>query len=51
MQRGKTPPMNVLYDAKQSDDEAPVMQELGNAEYLFIAITPRSIIAKSGSTW
>ena len=40
------------YDTKQSDAEIPVMLELwGNAEYSFIAITPRSTLARSGSTW
>ena len=32
------------YDSKQSDGEVPVM--LGNAEYPFIAITPRSVLAR-----
>ena len=33
------------YDTKQSDAGA-----LGNVEYPFIAITPRSTLARSGST-
>ena len=36
------------YDTKQSDCE---ITALGNAEYPFIAIAPRSILAHSGSTW
>ena len=34
------------YDTKKSDGEA-----LGNAEYPFIAIIPRSNLARSGITW
>ena len=34
------------YDIKQSEGEALVM-----LEYPFIAISPRSILAQSGSTW
>ena len=37
------------YDTKQSDGEVPVT--LWNAEYPIIAITPRSTLAHSGSTW
>ena len=37
------------YDTKQSDGEDPA-GALGNAEYPFIAIAPRSILARSGST-
>ena len=33
---------------KQSDGEIPA---LGNMEYAFIAITPWSTLAQSGSTW
>ena len=41
-----------IYDTKQSDDEASVMLELwGNAKLTFIAITPRSILDRKGSTW
>ena len=36
------------YDTKQYDGEVPVME---NAEYSFIAITPRSTLARSSSTW
>ena len=40
------------YDTKQSDGEVPAMLELmGNMEYPFIAIAPRSTLARSGSTW
>ena len=35
------------YDTKQSDGEAAA---LGNAEYRFIDITPRSTLARSGDT-
>ena len=36
---------------RQYDDEVPVMVELlGNAEHLFIAIVPRSTLVLSGST-
>ena len=39
------------YDIKQFDDEAPVMLgALGNAEYPFVAIAPRSLLARSSST-
>ena len=41
-----------VYDTKQTDGESTVMLELwGNTEYPFIAITPRSTLARSGSTW
>ena len=45
------PPCNKCpgYDTKQPDGEIPAL--LGNAEYPFIAITPRSTLARSGSTW
>ena len=37
---------------KQSDSVAPVMLEIwGEAQYPFIAITPRSTLARSGNTW
>ena len=39
------------YDNKQSDDEIPVMVELENAEYLFIAIPLGSTLARCGNTW
>ena len=40
------------YDTKQSDGEVPIITwALGNAEYPFIAITPRSTLARSGSPW
>ena len=32
------------YDLKQPDGEAPVSEALGNMEYLFIALTPRSTL-------
>ena len=35
------------YDTKQSDGTGA----LGNAEYPFIAVAPRSTLARSGSTW
>ena len=52
LQRGKTPPNECPgYDTKQSDGEVPVNAgALGNAEYPFIAIAPRSTLARSGST-
>ena len=51
-QRGKTSPNECPgYDTKRSDIEAPVMLELwemrGNP---FIAIAPRSTLARNGST-
>ena len=39
------------YDTKQSDGEVHDTEILGNADYPFIAIIPRSILARSGSTW
>ena len=40
------------YDTKQSDGEVPVMPELlGNAEYPFIAISPRYTLVQSSNTW
>ena len=42
--------MNVLRnDSKPSDDETAGV--LGNSEYHFIAIAPKSTLARSGSTW
>ena len=38
------------YDIKQSDGEAPVLEIWINAEYSFIAITPKSTLTRSGST-
>ena len=39
------------YETKQSDGEVPVMLEiLGSAEHLFIAIAPRSNLARNGNT-
>ena len=44
---GKTPPQRVSwYDTKQSDAGA-----LGNTEHPFIAIAPRSTLARPSSTW
>ena len=41
-----------VYNIKQSEGDDPVIRELlGNAEYLFIAITPRSTLARSDNTW
>ena len=37
------------HDTKQSDSEVP--GALGNVEYPFIAIAPRSTLARSGSIW
>ena len=43
----KTPLMSFLkYDSKQYDAGG-----LGNAEYPFIAITPRSTLAWTGNSW
>ena len=52
LQRGKIPTTSVLaYDTRQSDGEASSnARVLGNAEYSFIAIAPRSTLARSGST-
>ena len=50
LQRGKI--IRPGYDTKQSDPKALAMLELlGNTEYPFIAITPRSTLAWSGSSW
>ena len=52
LQRGKTP-LNECpeYDTKQSNIEAPVMLEFGGIwSTFFIAIAPRSTLARSGST-
>ena len=38
------------YNTKQSDSEA-LAGALGNTEYPFTAITSRSTLARSGSTW
>ena len=48
--RGVIPPHNGYpgYDTKQSDSDVGGM---GNAVHVFIAIAPRSILARSGSTW
>ena len=47
---GKTPP--TKYETKQSVCEAPLITDtLKNADYTFIAITPRSTLVLSGSTW
>ena len=37
------------YDIKQSDGSS--FGDLGNVEYPFIAIAPRSSLAQSGSIW
>ena len=52
-QRSKTSPNECpKYDTKQSDGEVSEMLELlGYAEYPFIAITRRSTLARSSSTW
>ena len=40
------------YDTKQSDGEAPLVLEFwGMRSTPFIAIDPRSILARNGSTW
>ena len=39
---------NTVYNTKQSDGEDPVTLELKST--LFIAIAPRSALARSGST-
>ena len=40
------------YDTKQSDGETVVMVVLwGIEKYPFIAITPKSTLTRSGSTW
>ena len=52
--RGVRPPPNECprYDTKQpdGDDTKQPAGALGNAEYPFIAIAPRSTLARSGST-
>ena len=35
----------LIYNIKPSDGKAPVSGALGNMEYLFIAIAPRSTLA------
>ena len=44
LQRGKTPPVSVLHMTLSN-------LKLGNAEYPFIAIAPRSTLARNSSTW
>ena len=41
------------YDTKQSDDEAPLIfgEVLGNTQYPFAAIVPKSTLSRSGKTW
>ena len=52
--RGVRPPHECPgYDTEQSDGEVPVISQvhsLGNVEYPFTAIAPRSTLARSGST-
>ena len=53
LQRGETPPTSVLYMILNftwswNSSNAGALE---NAEYLFIAIPPRSTLAQSGSTW
>ena len=38
-------------DSKLSYGEAPVIDILGNVEYPFIAINPRSTLTQSSNTW
>ena len=46
------PPTSVLdMTLKQSDGEVPAVLEFKNVEYPFIAIAPRSTLARRGSTW
>ena len=42
--------VTLEHNSKPSDCEAPVQEILGNMEYLFIAITPRSTLTWSSST-
>ena len=53
MERGKTPSNEWSgYDPKQSDgDGSSNAGALGNVEYPFIAIAPRSTLASSSNTW
>ena len=53
LQRDTPRAMSVLdMTLKKSEDEFPVILELlGNAEYPFIAIAPRSTQARNGSIW
>ena len=53
LQRVKTPAKVCLgYDTKQSDGcGSSNAGALGNAEYPFIAIAPRSTFIRSDSTW
>ena len=46
---GKTPPQTTVLDMTLNN--LIVRFLLGNAEYHFIAIAPRSTLARSGSTW
>ena len=48
---GPTPPHSECprYDTKQSDGEV-LMVNFGNAEYPFIAVAPRSTLARRSST-
>ena len=45
-----TPPWNNSYTATYLPSLKP-SPALGNVEYPFIAIAPRSTLARSGSTW
>ena len=53
LQKDKTTPNDCPgYDTLQSDGEVPSdAGGLGNAEYPFITIAPRSTLAQNGSTW
>ena len=51
LQRGNPANECPGYDTKQCDGEATVMHKvLGNAEYSFTAIAPRSTLARNDST-
>ena len=53
LQKGKPPNKCPEYDSKQHDGEVSVVLDhcLGYTEYPFIAIAPRSTLARSGSIW
>ena len=50
---GSDPDLNDCpdYNIKLSDGEGSSPGDLGNVEYLFITIAPRSTLAQSGYTW
>ena len=51
LQSGKTPPQQVSWIWHETSRVSSNCGALGNAEYPFIAIAPRSTLAWSSSTW